>query len=113
LADVRSNAVRPGSSIYLSRADGDFLVPAVRQNTNEQAKTTVMNCPNCRQPLMFCNCHDAAEQIERFLAGAKGKIANPLYNDLVYRAADLIEKRIGQFGGQIRKVKKPSGKSVG
>jgi hypothetical protein len=51
-----------------------------------------MNCPNCRQPLMFCNCHDAAEQIERFLVSAK--IAYSLHNDLVHRAAQLIEKRI-------------------
>jgi len=51
-----------------------------------------MNCPHCHQPLQFCNCPDAAEQIEKYLLSAK--IAVSLRNNLVYRAAKLLEPRI-------------------
>lgn len=53
-----------------------------------------MNCQNCAQPLLYCHCPDAPEQIERALAKGNGKIDKSTYNRLVERAAALIEKRI-------------------
>lgn len=53
-----------------------------------------VNCPSCKQPLLYCNCLDAPEQIERFLALDHGKMDKSTYNRLVWRAAELMERRI-------------------
>lgn len=53
-----------------------------------------MDCPNCENDLMHCHCPDAPEQIDRFLAGAKGQIPKKEFNELVWRAAELMEPRI-------------------
>lgn len=54
-----------------------------------------MNCSTCRSPLLHCNCHDADKQIIALIASPAGrKLAHPLYNALVWRAAVLIDRRI-------------------
>lgn len=54
-----------------------------------------MTCPHCRSPLLYCNCHDAPAKIEAFLRSPSGRrLAFPLYNRLVQRAARLIDRRI-------------------
>lgn len=54
-----------------------------------------MKCPHCQQPLLYCNCHDAAGKIGAFLTSSAGKrLAIPVYNSLVQRAAAILDKRI-------------------
>jgi len=54
-----------------------------------------MNCPDCFEPLLSCHCFDADTKIEAFLASSEGRKMNiPTRNRLIWRAADIIERRL-------------------
>lgn len=54
-----------------------------------------MNCAKCRLSLLHCRCPDGLQQIMAVLEGPAAKsLANPVFNALVWRAAELFETRI-------------------
>jgi len=54
-----------------------------------------MLCPACQLSLLSCHCPDADHAIRTFLDSPAGQQLDPhTHNTLVYRCADVMERRI-------------------